>query len=177
MTQSTDKNILQEFEKFYEEYCYLSDGFELDMNNHTVMLKTWSDNKEFYEKFRSIGQANNSGSNYSIWDINDSKDYTNLPIVVFGDEGGIHIVAENILQFLTLLTIDREIYVSIEEAEFYMYDLDPNHHPDVEKYKEWLKKEFDLEPITVDQANQIIKNAQEKYGKEFNTWLSKYVNL
>ncbi|SKA28720.1 hypothetical protein SAMN04488128_10321 [Chitinophaga eiseniae] len=62
----------------------------------------------FLAQLIPFAQANGSGSFYALWQHNDSTDLNELPVGVFGDEGGEYGVAENLNRFLQLLTIDAE---------------------------------------------------------------------
>ena len=91
---------MYEFEQEYGPETY-SECFGLLVTNDKTGIKTWSEEEEFYNSFIEFAGANGSGSSYAYWLID--KDLNNCPIVVFGDEGGVHIVAENILQLLYLI--------------------------------------------------------------------------
>jgi hypothetical protein len=94
-----------------------------------------------------------------------------MPIVVFGDEGGVHIVAENILQLLHLLTYDVEIRVNENGVYF---EKDNNKYKESKNNKEyikWIKDNYGLEKM--EEPEKIIIKAQEKYSNEFNKWFKK----
>ena len=95
-----------------------------------------------------------------------------MPILVFGDEGGVHIVADNILQLMQLLTYDVEISVDFDDAYFYKDEDDYEESEDHQKYKLWLKNNFQLDPI--EDPEIIIKASQDKYKALFDDWFALY---
>lgn len=151
--------------------CY-SQGF-------SVFFAEWlsyNDDPEFCKRILYFAQANGSGSNYAIWDDETGKPVEQMPIVVFGDEGGVHIVAKNFLQLLHLLTYDTEISVSWDDVYFYHDDEDDyEESPDLDEFLHWLKEDYGLDQIQSDEeANQIITAAKEKYQAAFDEWFKKY---
>lgn len=138
-------------------------------------LKTWSENEDFYTRFIEFARANGSGSTYAYWLIDN--DLNKCPIVVFGDEGGIHIVAENTLKLIHLLTYDVEISVGLENIYYYK-DEDQDDYDESENKKEylnWVKENYNFNPIATDEETEIIINqAQEKYQEKLNQFLLKF---
>jgi hypothetical protein len=156
---------------FQDQFSDYSQGFYLLIDNKSG-IKTWSENVEFLDRLMPFAQANGSGSTYGIWNDGTDKPLNELPIVVFGDEGGVHIVAENILQLMHILTFDTEISVDFDEAYFYKDEDDYEESKDRASYKNWLKKNFKLDPI--EDPNEIIETAQQKYKIVFDTWFEQY---
>jgi hypothetical protein len=139
-------------------------------------LSSWSSDPDFLNSFIAFANANGSGSFYAYWVIDDNLD--NCPIVVFGDEGGIHIVAENTKQLIHLLSFGPEIFVSDESAYFFKNDEDNEEGEEAEAYQEWMERNFNLEPIETDgEADEIIMTAQTKYQKRLNEFIGKYYDL
>ena len=126
----------------------------------------------FLEKLFPFAQANGSGSFYCIWNDGTSKPMNNMPIVVFGDEGGVHIVAENILQLLHLLTFDTEITVDFDEIFFYKDEDDYEESEDLDEFLKWLKDDYNLDKI--EDTSTIISSAQDKYKENFEKWFKQY---
>ena len=152
----------------YENY---SDGFGV-LIDEKWGLKAWSEDDLFLEKLFPFAQANGSGSFYCIWNDGTSKPMNNMPIVVFGDEGGVHIVAENILQLLHLLTFDTEITVDFDEIFFYKDEDDYEESEDLDEFLKWLKDDYNLDKI--EDTSTIISSAQDKYKENFEKWFKQY---
>jgi hypothetical protein len=149
---------------------YFSDGFFIEPYGR-IGLATWSSEEDFINKLIPFATANSTGSIYAIW-VNDSnQSLSKIPIVVFGDEGGEHIVAENILQFLQLLTYDTEI--ELDEYDVRFVKEKDKESKNLKKYLNWLKENYNLEKI--EEPEKIIKIAQEKYKQTLDKWISKYV--
>lgn len=151
----------------FENY---SQGFGLYEDDKSG-ISSWSENEEFLDKLMPFAQANGSGSMYVLWDNGSGNSLNELPVVVFGDEGGYHIVAKNIFEFMQLLTFDTEISVDHEEAYFYKDD-DYEESENLQEYIDWLKENFNLNPIK--ETESILKHAQEKYQTDFNKWISEF---
>jgi hypothetical protein len=121
-------------------------------------------------KLIPFAQANYSGSFYAIWVSDSKKPLNQLPIVVFGDEGGIHIVAENILQLLHLLTCDAEIIV--DDNSDYFSKENHNESKYLQDYLKWIKEKYNLEPII--ESEKLIEIARDKYQTQFNNWFKQF---
>jgi hypothetical protein len=50
-----------------------------------------------------IASATGTGSMYAAWNDGKAKAVEDMPTVVFGDEGGVHVVAENLEGLLSIL--------------------------------------------------------------------------
>lgn len=155
---------------FQNEMPDYADGFYLLVDDKSG-LKSWSDNTAFLDRLMPFAQANGTGSFYALWDERKGKDLNAMPIVVFGDEGGVHIVAENILQLMRLLTYDAEIYVDHTEAYFYKSD-DAFVSEDASAYREWLKEHFLQDPVG--NPDGMIAAAQKKHKVSFDNWMKQF---
>jgi hypothetical protein len=162
------------FQNTLSDISYYSNGFEIRIDRKIGLQYGWCDKEEFLNKLIPFASANSSGSIYSIWINDNEKSLNKMPIVVFGDEGGVHIIAENIFELLHLLTYDVEICVDEDRAYFEKdnnkYKESKNH----EKYIKWIKEHYYLEKI--EDPEKIIKKAQEKYKDGFDKWFKKYYN-
>ncbi|CAN5222214.1 hypothetical protein BH11BAC5_BH11BAC5_17680 [soil metagenome] len=156
---------------FQDKYPDYSQGFYLLVDDK-IGIKTWSENKEFLKRLMPFAQANGTGSTYGIWNNGTDKPINELPIVVFGDEGGVHIVAENISQLLQMLTFDTEIMVDFDNAYFYKDEEDFEESKDNSAYKNWLKENLNLEPTN--EPNEIIRNSQKIFKEPFDIWFGQY---
>ncbi len=145
---------------------YYSEGFGLHYDDKSGLQHGWSPDPAFLDKLMPFAQANGSGSFYALWQYNDTTALDQLPVVLFGDEGGEFIVAENILGLLQLLTIDAEP-MTYQSASFYKdEEAEPSDYAD--DYRNWLQKHFNLAPIT--DGEEVISPAQEKYKAAFDAW-------
>lgn len=167
-------NLSREFielNNFQDENPDYAEGFYLLVDDKTG-IKTWSNNPHFLDQLMPFAQANGTGSTYVIWNDGTNKPLNESPIIVFGDEGGVHIVAENILQLMQLLTFDAEIMVDFDSAYFYKDETDHEESQYSTKYKTWLKENFHLEAVS--EPNEIIENAQSKWKVAFDEWFGQY---
>jgi hypothetical protein len=149
-------------------YC---EGFEL-RDAQGDELSSWSVEPAFAERLYVFAQANGSGSLYAIWRADPAAGLGESPVVVFGDEGGIHVAAGNLRDLLQILTFDSEPMVDHDGVSFYKGD---DHEPseDSDRYREWLSSEFGLEPVA--DPEPIVSRAQQEHGPAFARWLQLYV--
>jgi len=148
-------------------------GFELSDLSEKSMLRTYSEDSLFLSSLVEFAQANYSGSHYAIW-IADNPDLNSAPVVVFGDEGGYHIVAENIKQLLVILSCDAEAMVSWDRV-VYFKDPEDETSPWRGEFCDWLKKAFGIQPTDDADANLITEMAQTKHGENFKKWMKQFV--
>jgi hypothetical protein len=161
---------LLSFEQQYGREVF-AEGFSF-MTDCEYAITSWSENKAFLQHMMPFASANGSGSTYALWDEGKGKTLTGMPVVVFGDEGGVHIVARNILALMQLLTYDTEISVGHDEVYFYKDEEEHTESEFAQSYKDWLKENFELDVVTEPAA--IIKAAQEEYKASFDTWFKQY---
>lgn len=169
LPQELEKLIL--FQTDQSDKVEYSDGFAVRIDKKTGLKYGWSKDPDFLSKLLPFARANASGSFYALWIDDDDKPLSQLPVVVFGDEGGEHIVAENILQLLHLITFDSEIKVDKDHVAF--KNRRKKQSDNLEKYLCWLKENFDLD--RVEKPETAIKNAQAKYKDGFDEWVGRYV--
>ncbi|WP_433462774.1 hypothetical protein [Spirillospora sp. CA-128828] len=164
-------NLLSELERRLEGE-FISDGFEL-FEFGEPKHDAWSDAQEFVEAFLPFAQATGSGSFYALWRIDDRADLATLPIVVFGDEGGVHLTGRNLRDLFCQLASDRPLSVDWSDACFGEYegyhrerDGAPQAH---QSYVAWLNQHFGLEPAS--DPNDLIEAARNDFGARFETWI------
>lgn len=163
---------LYEFEQEHGVESY-SECFGLTITEEKTGIKTWSEEEEFYNSFIEFAGANGSGSSYAYWLID--KDLNNCPIVVFGDEGGVHVVAENTRKLIQLLTLDTEISVDFDSAYFYKDEEYYEESENKEEFQEWVKEQFGFDAIeSNEEADEIVAQAKRKYKQKFNDFLVKF---
>jgi hypothetical protein len=166
-----DLEKLFEFEKEHGRGSY-ADGFYLSVIDN-IGLKTYSEEESFLNSFIEFATATGGGSTYAIWVINENLD--KCPIVVFGDEGGIHLVAKNTEDLIHLLGYDVEISVYWGSAYFYKGEEKDNESENREAFLAWSKTNFGLEPIQTDEeAAVIIQVANDQYADSLYDFFIKY---
>ncbi|QNN42864.1 hypothetical protein [Pedobacter roseus] len=160
------QNNISSFENYSQGFGVLIDD--------KLGLKSWSEDEDFLNRLLPFAQANGTGSFYTIWNDASNQPLNQMPIVVFGDEGGVHVVAENILQLLHLLTYDAEIWVEFDQAYFYKNKNSYEEREDLDQYLKWMKGDYHLNQIEA--PDELIKTAQEKYKEKFDKWFGQYFN-
>ena len=155
---------------------FIADGFEL-FEFGEVKHDSWSDAPEFLDAFLPFGYATGSGSFYALWRVDDRADLAGLPVVVFGDEGGIHLTARDLRDLFRQLASDQPMWVDWEDASFCEYegyhrerDGGPEAH---QAYLGWLEQHFGL--AAPDDPNELIKAARDEFGERFTAWIGRFV--
>lgn len=165
-------NLLKAFqdEVGYESYA---EGFGLDdFGDRSGLEAGWSKDPEFLARLTPFARATGGGSFYALWHVDSRADLATLPIVVFGDEGGQHVVARNLRELFQLLAYDTEITVDWDEAYYYRSD-DQGHSDSHGEFVAWLAEKFDLSPV--DDPDEVMAVAQSEFGDSFTVWSNAYL--
>lgn len=134
----------------------------------------YSDDDEFTNSIIEFAMADGSGSTYAFWVRDKNENIHEAPILAFGSEGGIHIVAKNVKELLKILTFDVEPAIGWDKIYFYKDEDDYEPTEKTEEYKKWVFEKYGIE--TTENPDEIVKSAQEIYEDEFQNWLKKYYN-
>ncbi len=149
----------------YENY---SQAITLQDDDKSGLVQGWSDDPLFLAALVPFARANGSGSFYALWNNNESSNLASWPVVVFGDEGGEWIVAENVISLLQICACDTEPMVDHDSAIFYKSEDDYEASEYITEYKAWLKSSLQVEPIET--PDQIVESAQANLQESFNEW-------
>jgi ribosomal protein L21 len=168
-------NKLLAFEKRHGAENY-ADSFAIhkkfDDDESSGLLQGWTKDPAFLKRVYPFARATGSGSFYAIWQANEGDDVSKSPVVVFGDEGGEHIVAESVDDLLRVLAYDVEPSVDHDKVYFYK---SKDHKPSDEHraFRRWLKIEFNIDKAP--HPDTIVKAAKKKYGAAFETWKKRFL--
>jgi hypothetical protein len=166
-------NLLKELQDRlgFENYA---EGFGLtDYNDNAGLAAGWSKDSSFLARLVSFAQANGTGSIYALWRIDDRTDLATLPVVVFGDEGGQHVVARDLRELLQLLALDAVMSVDWESASFSFGPEDEEHCEGHAEYVAWLLRNFDL--TTAEDHDALVTAAQREFGERFADWVGPFL--
>lgn len=179
-------------EKFFDIFLdsdYMTpDGFELYENDQNSGLKAgWSDNPEFLSHMFSFAQANHSGSIYALWKKTDNLSIEEMPVVLFGDEGGQLVIAENCNQFMQLLSSCAEVYIDSDYSDsnfpygknyisFYPKEYEEEDLESVNKFIKWVENVTGLKSLSAQEAQNLSLEVQKKLQPAFDQWIEKFPN-
>ncbi|GAQ14226.1 MULTISPECIES: cell wall assembly protein [Myroides] len=171
---------LLEFQTSENIPSYYSNAIYL-IDEDPGIIESISEEEEFVNSFVPFAEANSTGSIFAFW-VQDKavKSLDNCPIVVFGDEGGVFIVAKNIKELLQISAYDVEAVVFMEE--FYFPDkeelIEEGEFDAAEFNKEfldWLRTDAKLKPIlTIEAIDEVIANAQDQFADELEQFIAKF---
>lgn len=166
-------NLLKEFHDGPGKAGF-ADGFEMyEYGWRDAGLVQWLDMTDSpdlrarLDRLVPFAQATGSGSFYVLWRCDDRADLATLPVVLFGDEGDLDVVASGLRDLFRLLAIDHEWYLPQEE-----WDADEEHSLGHEEYLAWLEERFGL--TAPEDADPIIDRARDEYGLRFMDWLLEF---
>jgi hypothetical protein len=155
-----------------ENNCFrmYSKGFGLRFENYDNFFSD-----KFNKTFIPFATANSTGSTYGFWINGSSINLVDFPIVMFGDEGGINLVAENIFILLSNLTLDMEPYIEYYSNAISFDNEDYEKSEFLDKYKNWLhQNNIAFTNKSIDELDKEIKLIQNKNKLEFEIWKKKY---
>lgn len=173
-------NLLKEFSEG-PGGPFFSHGFEFyEYDRPDAGLVEWLCLKGREEEVRGhldrltpFASATGSGSFYALWHCDDRADLAALPVILFGDEGGLDIV-DGLHDLFRLLAVDDEFFTPWDgEREA---DPDEEHSPGHEAYVAWIKEMFGLTPPTDAEADEITLSGRERYGARFLDWLEEFAS-
>ncbi|MFD7514225.1 hypothetical protein ACFV85_05385 [Streptomyces niveus] len=172
-------NLLKEF---YDRQPALSDGFEMyvygqpdDVFVHWLDMAGSRDPELPGRLARLVpfAQASGSGSFYALWRCDDRADLATLPVIRFGDEGDLDVVASGLRDLFRLLAVDDEWYMLDDGADDDAAD-DGERSADHADYLVWLRRTFGL--TRPDDPQAIIDAATAEYGRRFADWLRQFAS-
>ncbi len=151
---------------------YYCQGFELIADTDKAGLRTYSEEPDFLDGLVEFAQADGTGSTYALWLGADRKaSPSQVPVVVFGSEGGYHLVAANLGELLQILTCDAEPMVDWDGVSYFVDEgkeaSEGNHI-----FQSWLSNKLGLDPVG--DADAVVVRAQKKHGQAFSEWMARY---
>ncbi|MFI6740823.1 hypothetical protein ACIBI9_48555 [Nonomuraea sp. NPDC050451] len=154
-------NLLKEFEdgcdEAYAAWAWMDDFGEME----------FLDDPRLKQGLLRFAQANLSGSIYALWKCDDGTDLASLPVVLLGDEGGIHVVARNLREFFQVLgSLKGDLACDLDEV----FETDDAELPGQAQYLAWLGRHFGL--AAPEDPWDIIQGAQEDLAQELAEWIS-----
>jgi hypothetical protein len=124
--------------------------------------------KQFLAALMPLATANGTGSGYFLWNDGGTKRLDEMPVLIFGDEGGHHVVAENLKCLLQIVGADVEPMVDWDEVSYYKT---PDHEPSaqIRAYTTWLKETVGV--AAAKKPELLVRQAQRKHKRAFDAWL------
>ncbi len=167
----------------HNENFSLPDGLELyDGDGNSGIEAGWTNDPAALGRLFGFAQANHRGSFYALWRASEGQGVDEMPVVLFGDEGGQLIVATNAHEWIALLTTN--IAPTIEtnwDTDEDVVSFAPEGEDDdgcakqVAAFQQWITDQFGHEPISTAQAEMRVKQAQDQYQENFDSWLAPFL--
>lgn len=96
---------LLDFQNSIGEDVFYAQGFQLAVIENEG-VRTYSEDDIFLKSLIEFAQADGTGSSYSFWLRDSTRSLDDAPIVIFGSEGGYHVIAQNIVELFKVLTLE-----------------------------------------------------------------------
>jgi hypothetical protein len=162
---------LFDFQNTIPDSLYYSQGFSLQVIENQG-ISTYSENEVFLNSLFEFAQADSTGSTYTIWAKKPETNLNHAPIVVFGSEGGFHVVAKDMLELLQILTFDTEPLIDWEKVLYYKENSEFVPSLASAKYIQWVRYKYQIQPVN--EVDSIVRQAQYLYQEEFVQWMQQY---
>lgn len=150
---------------------YYAAGFELVDSEGDGMLRTYSDDATFLQSLCMFAQADGTGSEYGLWISHPEQTTDDAPVVIFGSEGGFHVVAENLTGLLHLLAYDAEPMADHDGVSYYKDESDEGSDGHA-AFVQWLASVYNIS--TFSDPEEIMRKAQARYAEPFKAWMKNY---
>ena len=171
--ENRDLDALHQFQEHIGAR-FLAPGFELLEFGNQTGIRTWSQDPEFLGALHTFAQASASGSQYALWRMEDRGGTTSCPVVVFGDEGGLGVVARSLPELFQQVAAGQALSVGDYTAWFHHVE-DRNESDGVdERFLVWLADRYGLDPA--EDPNAMIDVAVRQYGELFARWMGRFVD-
>jgi hypothetical protein len=158
-------------ENFAQGFALLADDKGLIKNfcgSDGKPFASKANTKEFLAALMPLADANGTGSGYVVWNDGKSKSIDQMPIVIFGDEGGVFVVAQNLSELLQIVAADIEPSVDLDGVTFYR-GADEDGSAQIGAFRKWLKENFGV--TAAKKPEQLVRKAQKKTQSAFEAWL------
>lgn len=164
-------------DEMYSESFYLYPSDEDEFQYYFDFDEKTS--KKYSKSILVFAKADGTGGFLAFWLQENNKDLKNAPIINYGSEGDIQVVAKNIRELMKILTFDVELMDGscYKSAEYY------EESPRKQEYISWLKKELDINTVEdvkegeSETIKSIIMDAQKTYKIPFEEWHAKYYKI
>jgi predicted DNA-binding WGR domain protein len=185
----TTLKLLAEFEDKYGRETF---GTSFYLRTENNAFDTYFDKKdkkriqEYTNQMLPFAVADGTGGIVALWVREGNDDLENAPIIYYGSEGGISVVAQNLKEYIQILSfgaecMDGSFYHSIDEydddSDFKDFKSEFIHYnPNFLSFRKWMKETLNITPVEDwdeednDIVEGLVKNAIKKLTKSFDKW-------
>jgi len=179
---STLKELIRIEEKLgadsYVISFYLDPDSREEFFNGTFSYENKALNKKVAKHFFPLAHIDGTGAKAALWAKDgNGTNLENAPIVEFGSEGQIDIVAKNLKDFIYMLSFGVEPSDGIYSQ--YVSDNEENYRREnFEAYRKWLKETMHIDPVkdlevwgAPKKLEALQEEAQKLYKDKLFQWL------
>ena len=166
---------LAKFYQFEDKHLYFCNKFEISIEEVPLDIE---DEETYYQTIKPFGYTNDGLTAFWV----QNGDVANSPIIFFDSDGYMRIIAKNLFDFMRILTLDVEICMNM-----YKDKSDYQESEYQQTYRNWLKKEFDLNPVCDLKEDErygysedvlaIIEEAEKLYKDKFIVWHKAFCDI
>ncbi len=185
---------LVKFDKEYGEEAYAEEFWIVDDKDdffeYWLALEDKEKMKEYSQSVKVFASADGTGARYAFWFADGNTDRNKAPIIYYGSEGEIVLVAENIKDLIKMLSygcecMDGSFYHGIYEEDYEDYDnflaYFITYIPNILSFRKWMKDTLGIKPVSIKnlenneegeskEIEKLQKKAKKKYQKSFDIW-------
>ena len=187
----------EELVKFDEEYgaetyaesFWIVDD-EDDFFEYWLALEDKEKLKEYSQSVKIFASADGTGARYAFWFTDGNTDKNKAPIIYYGSEGEITLIAENIKDLIKMLSFGAECmdgcfghYIDYEDEDddFDFYEDFKESFFNHVAFRAWMKKTLNIEPVSLDglinddedeseEIEALQEKARKNIKKDFDKW-------
>jgi len=137
--------------------------------------------EEYYKSIKPFAYVDDGCC--ALWIKDSSINLEDAPIIYYSSEGMIRIMAKNLKTFLRMLTFDSHL----NDGTFYKFKEDYVESKYKAQYIQWLKKEFNLNPVEElpnderygesPENMRLTQEAEEMYKTDFIDWHQQFCDI
>lgn len=135
---------------------------------------SWSDMSEFTHGFLAFANADGTGSEFAFWRV--SEDLNDCPVVVFGSEGEIALVARNFEDWLRVVSYGEELLLGNDPDRASMVAPEEKNHPAQQAaFVSWLRERGIAPATDTDTVNALIGTAEAQWQTRLQSFLARFL--
>ena len=183
MNIRNEYDALKEFNEKYGGESY-SEGFFLTADEDDFWDSWLGDElpkekkKDFSKSVKIFAGADGTGGHYAFWFNDKNYDENTAPVVFFGSEGEVNLIASSIRDLIKILSLGVEIsngsfsrscWDEYDDSEEICFDAFLERYPNFLTFRKWMKDTLEIEPVEWrkegenKKINVVMASAKEKY--------------
>jgi len=181
---SSINNMIEALYEFEEEYGEESFVESFYLVEDSSFFKYWMDiskarAKELSNSIYIFANADATGAKYGVW----LKSEKEMPVIFFGSEGDVKVIAKDLKDFLRILSLGYEYDLDHFEQDFTKDTFEEflNEYPNLLHFREWIQNKMkinllELSDLGYKEVKKIVQEATKLHEDAFLAWLKVKTN-